>query len=79
MPGEALHTFNEEDVYGNCNKHPIAFKYVDNVNVSQWSLNEMKIIRTVILNDISSVIYIDGVLSDCNRSTFSKRNIKTNK
>lgn len=80
VPGEALHTFNEEDVYGNCNKRPIAFKYVDKDNESQWTLNGFKILRTAILNEKSSVIYIDGILGDRKATTFSKRNIQeTNK
>lgn len=79
VPGEALHIFNEEDVYGNCNKRPIAFKYVDKITESQWMLNGLKIMRTSIINERCSVIYVDGVLGD-RKATFSKRNIQeTNK
>lgn len=79
VPGEALNTFNEDDVYGNCNKHEIVFKQIDNINESLWTLNGFKILRTAILNDKSSVIFIDGILGD-RKAAFSKRNIQeTNK
>lgn len=77
MPGEALNTFNEDDVYGNGNKHEIVFKQVDKINESLWTLNGFKILRTAILNDKCSIIFIDGVLGD-RKAAFSKRNIQEN-
>lgn len=75
VPGVAFSTFNEEDVYGNLNKHKIVFEKLDTVNESQWTLNGFKILRTAVLNDKLSAIFIDGVLGD-RRTAFSKRNIQ---
>lgn len=75
IPGEAFNTFNEEDIYGNCNQHEIVFKHVNKGNESIWTLNGFTILRTAVLNEKSSVIYIDGVLSD-RKAGFSKRNIQ---
>lgn len=77
IPGEALNMFNEDDVFGNCNKHEIVFKRIDKSNESLWALNGHTILRTAILNDKSSVIFIDGVLGD-RKAAFSKRNIQEN-
>lgn len=74
VPGVAFSTFNEEDVYGNLNKHEIVFEKMDQVNESQWTLNGFKILRTAVLNDRLSAIFIDGILGD-RRTAFSKRNI----
>lgn len=75
VPGVAFSTFNEEDLYGNLNKHKIVFEKLDTVNESQWTLNGFKILRTAVLNDKLSAIFIDGVLGD-RRTAFSKRNIQ---
>lgn len=74
VPGVAFSTFNEEDVYGNLNKHKIVLR-LSTVNESQWTLNGFKILRTAVLNDKLSAIFIDGVLGD-RRTAFSKRNIQ---
>lgn len=74
VPGVACSTFNEEDIYGNLNKHEIVFEKLDKVNESQWTLNGFKILRTAVLNDKLSAIFIDGVLGD-RKAAFSKRNI----
>lgn len=75
IPGEAFNTFNEEDVYGNCNNHAIKFTHLGKSNESVWTLNGFKILRTSVLNKQCSVIYVDGVLGD-KKSLFSKRNIQ---
>lgn len=75
--GEAFNTFNEEDVYANGNKHAIKFTHLGKFNESIWTLNDLKILRTAVLNKQCSVIYIDGVLGD-KKTLFSKRNIHDN-
>lgn len=75
IPGKAFDTFNEEDIYGNANKHPIIFKSVKNMNESQWTINGLKILRTTQVNDKLSAIYLDGFLGD-RKGAFSKRNIQ---
>lgn len=77
IPGEAFTTFNEEDLYGNSNNHMIKFTHLSKHNESIWALNDLKILRTAVLNKQCSVIYIDGVLGD-KRTLFSKRNIHDN-
>ncbi|XP_031629515.1 uncharacterized protein LOC116344847 [Contarinia nasturtii] len=77
IPGEAFTTFNEEDLYGNSNNHLIKFTHLNKFNESIWALNDLKILRTAVLNKQCSVIYIDGVLGD-KRTLFSKRNIHDN-
>lgn len=75
IPGEAFITFNDEDVYGNANKHEIVFKKLDKVNESMWTLNGFKIMRTAALTDKLSLIFIDGMLGD-RKAGFAKRNIQ---
>lgn len=77
IPGEAFTTFNEEDLYGNLNNHVIKFTHLSKYNESIWALNDLKILRTAVLNKQCSVIYIDGILGD-KRTLFSKRNIHDN-
>lgn len=77
IPGKAFTTFNEEDLYGNTNNHLIKFTHLNKYNESIWALNDLKILRTAVLNKQCSVIYIDGVLGD-KRTLFSKRNIHDN-
>lgn len=76
--GEAFSTFNEDDVYGNCNKRAVRFTHMgDKFKESIWTLNDHNITRTAVLNKQCSVIYIDGVLGD-KKTLFSKRNIHDN-
>lgn len=75
IPGKALSVFNEDDVYGNCNKHEICLKKLKHVNESTWTVNGLKVIRTATLTSGSAAIHIDGVLSD-RKMLFSKRNIQ---
>ncbi len=75
IPGKALSVFNEDDVYGNCNKHEICLKKLKHVNESTWTVNGLKVIRTATLTSGSAIIHIDGVLSD-RKMLFSKRNIQ---
>lgn len=76
--GEAFSTFNEDDVYGNCNKRAVRFTHMgDKFNESIWTLNDHNITRTAVLNKQCSVIYIDGMLGD-KKTLFSKRNIHDN-
>lgn len=76
--GEAFSTFNEDDVYGNCNNRALKFTHMGNkFNESVWTLNDRNITRTAVLNKHCSIIYIDGVLGD-KKTLFSKRNIHDN-
>ena len=75
IPGVAFSTFNEEDLYGNMNGHDIVFEKLDTVNESKWTLNGFKILRTEVIDEMVSFIYIDGVLGD-RKAPFSKRNIQ---
>lgn len=78
IAGEAFTTFNDEDIYGNCNRHAIKFTHMGNkFNESIWTLNDHKITRTAIISKLCSIIYIDGVLGD-KKTLFSKRNIHDN-
>lgn len=75
VPGVALSTFHEEDVFGNLNRHQVVFEQLDGLNESQWTLNGAKVLRTAVLGNRLSAIFIDGVLGD-RKAAFSKRNIQ---
>lgn len=75
VPGEALSTFHQEDVFGNMNHHQVVFEQLNGLNESQWTLNGAKVLRTAVLGSRLSAIFIDGVLGD-RKAAFSKRNIQ---
>lgn len=77
VPGVALSTFNDEDVYGNLNGHAIVFEPLQNgQNESQWLLNGVKVLRTAVLGGRLSAVFIDGVLGGDRKAAFAKRNIQ---
>lgn len=77
VPGVALSTFNDEDVYGNLNGNPIVFQLLQNgQNESQWLLNGVKVLRTALLGSRLSAVFIDGLLGGDRKSAFAKRNIQ---
>lgn len=75
LPGDAKDTFIDGGVCGNMNHNQIVFEKLRK-NENQWTMNGMRMLRTVVLNNLLTAVYIDGILGDDLKNSFAKRNIQ---